>query len=162
MVRVLVSILFLLIILIVFLIMAIPGFIVSAIIIFLIMKGIIKTKKPHKIVNYVLICGCISILIFSPVLIRREKPNDLYIEMQKMNKNQNLIGLSKEQVVTQLGQPMEKYSDEYNWRYHAGRITYGYFWGGRTIILDCSYAYEFEVVFNQNGIVESTFMRCTP
>lgn len=162
MVSILANILFSAIIFIVFIILAIPGLILSAIIIFLIMTGLIKTKKPHKILTYVIICGCISILIFSPVLVLREKPNDLYTEMQKINDNQKLIGLSKEQVVTLLGEPKEKYSDEYNWRYNAGKITNGYFWCDRTIFLDCEYAYELRISFDENDKVKSTSIKCIP
>lgn len=159
------SILFLIIIFIVFIILAIPGLILSVIIMILISKSLIKKDRTHRIstcAKIVIFCGCVSMLIFSPVLFRREKPNDLYIEMQEINDNQKLIGLSKEQVVTLLGEPMEKYSDEYNWRYNAGKITNGYFWCGRTIILDDSYAYELRISFDENDKVEFTSIKCIP
>ena len=139
-------------------------YIVSAIIATIII-GIIKTKAiKSKIVKTLIVLSIVFFICFILINIKKEKPNDLYLKMNEINVEQSLIGLSKEEVVSFLGEPEEKENEDENtiFTYNAGSIGKGLFFFNEAILFDCYYAYDFEVVFNENNQVESTNMRCIP
>ena len=79
------------------------------------------------------------------------KPDEQYIEMNEINDNQSLIGLSKEQVVELLGKP-DHAEDEGTYYYDAGKVT-------NYLLLGLRDFYELRVVFDENNIVISTSIR---
>ncbi len=128
------------------------GVILSAMIIWLIRKKIMGKDKKLKILIYaIIIIFCVLVstkLGYSFMLYKSAEPDKLYIEMNEINDNQSLIGLSKEQVITSLGEPLQKSTDNL-YVYNAGTITDHFFFGEREF-------YELFVWFDENDRVKST------
>lgn len=127
--------------------------------------GVIKTKsiknKKNKILIITIILLCVCIISIS---IKKEKPNDLYIEMSEINNNQQLIDLSKEEVIELLGMPKYEYNEDgcTIFRYNAGNIGKGLYLFNKAIFFDCYDVYILEVVFNEDNKVNSTNIQYVP
>lgn len=127
------------------------GVILSAIVILLVRKKIIE--KDSKIPIYVIIvvfCMTVSIKVGYPVMAYlSKKPDKIYTEMKKINESEKLMGLSKGEVITQLGEPERKNSNDNVYTYNAGEITSYVGFGGHTY-------YKLYVEFDENSKVKST------
>lgn len=149
--------------LVVFLILFMPHIICLLLTVMII--GLIKTKlisRTFKILIIIIILLFVCIILIN---IKSEKPSDLYRQMKQISDNQSLIGLSKEQVVTLLGEPIyEKYSreEENKYSYHAGSIGKGLFFCNKAIFFDCYYGYILNIYFDERDIVEHTSIQCVP
>lgn len=126
---------------------------------------LIRTKainKIFKILITLMILISVSLILIN---IKSEKTDDLYREMKEINDSQSIVGLSKEQVVELLGEPIhEKQSTEeqQKCRYNAGNIGKGLFFGNKAIFFDCYYSYVFNIYFDERNIVKSTSLQCIP
>ena len=118
------------------------GGILSAILIGLIRKKV--TEKNKGLIYAVIIIFCVSVG-HSTILYLSAKPDKVYTEMKRIN--ERLIGLSKEEVITLLGEPLHKYDNFYI--YDAGEITNYLLFGGRDF-------YDFFIRFDENDKVKST------
>ena len=128
------------------------GIVASIIIIYLIRKRLMGKNKEIKILIYVIII-ILCILIFrnlgySVMLYLSEKPDKVYTEMQEFNDSKELIGLSKEEVIALLGEPMASSTDDM-YVYDAGTLTNYLFLGEREF-------YDFYIFFDENNRVKST------
>ena len=101
------------------------------------------------------------ILIIVTNYIQFERCTDLFLKMKEINYNKELIGLSKEEVITMLGEPMERYSNENHYWYNAGNIYIGLILGKHNILTE-SYWYVLNIIFNDVDKVESTEMVYVP
>ena len=132
-----------------------PGLILAAIIINLIRRKLIKKDEKFKLFIYatvIFFCVLVSMTLGNSFLLYESaKPDEQYIEMNEINDNQSLIGLSKEQVVELLGKP-DWAEDERTYYYDAGKVTNYLLFGLRD-------SYELRVVFDENYIVISTSIR---
>ena len=91
-----------------------------------------KFKIAFIILTIILVlCGLICCIKF-------EKKNIQYIEMEKIKDSNELIGLSKEEVVELLGEPKYEYNNSGRnfFSYDGGQITTGLFFCNITIIFD--------------------------
>ncbi len=122
------------------------GGILSAIIIRLIRKKV--TEKNKGLIYAVIIIFCVSVG-HSTILYLSAKPDKVYTEMKKINDSERLIGLSKEEVVTLLGNPKGNRIDDDLYIYDAGEITNYLLFGGRDF-------YDFFIRFDENDKVKST------
>lgn len=131
------------------LILLILVLIVVAIIIGLIF--LIKTKqisKTFKIIIIALILFCAFFLFYDYEII-----SDSYIEMNEMVDDKRLIGLSEEEVIELLGEPIYKYigiDNTQNYTYSAGTISKKHFWSSEYN----QKVYELNIDFDKNGKVE--------
>ena len=131
------------------LILLIPVLIVVVIIIGLIF--LIKTKqisKTFKIIIIALILFCAFFLFYDYEII-----SDSYIEMNEMVDDKRLIGLSEEEVIELLGEPIYKYigiDNTQNYTYSAGTISKKHFWSSEYN----QKVYELNIDFDKNGKVE--------
>ena len=112
--------------------LALPGILLTTIIILFIRKKLINIDKKSKMSIYIFIIFiCVSAsCVFS--LWKFEKPNELYIKMQEFNNNQSLVGLSKEEVIEILGEPESEYNTEENekeYSYYAGSMRKEWYFG---------------------------------
>ena len=130
----------------------------------LVLSGIIwvlkanSIRKIFKIIVIVITLLCVFIMLNN---YRDETPDNLYTEMKEIDNNQNLIGLSKEVVVTLLGKPEDETTNRDGKRiyeYFAGTIRKEWFWGK---CYSTEY-YEFSILFNENDKVEHTYIKLTP
>lgn len=131
-----------------------PGLILAAIIISLIRKMLKKDEKFKSFIYAIVIFFCVLVsmkLGYSFISYESAKPDEQYIEMNEINDNQSLIGLSKEQVVELLGKP-DHAEDEGTYYYDAGKVT-------NYLLLGLRDFYELRVVFDENNIVISTSIR---
>ena len=124
------------------------GLIISNIVIRLIKKKMNIKNETYKELIYALImviCLVVS-LILGQLFIRYKsaEPDKLYVKMNKINDEQSLIGLSKEQVIERLGKPYGKEEQDVYY-YDAGKITNYFFFGE-------SDSYTLKVFFNENDI----------
>ena len=130
----------------------IMGVILSTIVICLIRKKLIKKDKKLKILVYaiiIVICGYTSVKLgYSFLSYVSAKPDKVYTRMKEMNDSERLLGLSKDEVVTLLGEPLHKSTDN-PYIYDAGKITNYLFFGEREF-------YDFFVWFDENDRVKST------
>lgn len=128
------------------------GAILSVIIIRLIRKKLIEKDRKLKILIYsIIIISCVIIsrnLGYSAMQYLSTKPDKVYTEMKKINDSERLIGLSKDEVVTLLGNPKEN-RDNNLYIYHAGKITNYFFFGEREF-------YDLFIWFDENDRVKST------
>lgn len=125
------------------------GIIISAIVIFLIRKRLLG--KNRTLIYIIIIVSCLSVfsyLGYSAMLYLIEKPDKLYKEMQEIDESKKLIDLSKEEVITLLGEPLQKESDNL-YVYDAGTLTNYLFFGERDF-------YRLFVWFDENNKVKST------
>ena len=82
-------------------------------------------SKVLKILISISILLCVCILVFN---VRDERLDTLCAEMNEINDNQILIGMSKEQVIELLGEPEEQINEEsIHYRYNAGSFDKGLF-----------------------------------
>lgn len=127
----------------------VPILIMYAIIIGLIF--IIKTKlisKTFKIIIIAFTLFCAFILFYDYEII-----SDSYIEMNEMVDDKRLIGLSEEEVIELLGEPIYKYigiDNTQNYTYSAGTISKKHFWSSEYN----QKVYELNIDFDKNGKVE--------
>ncbi len=128
------------------------GIVASIIIIYLIRKRLMGKNKIFKFFIYtIIIILCVFIfryLGYSVMLYLSEKPDKVYTEMQEINDSKELIGLSKEEVIALLGEPMESSTDSM-YVYDAGTLTNYLFLGEREF-------YDFFIFFDKNDKVKST------
>lgn len=128
------------------------GIVASIIIIYLIRKRLMGKNKIFKFFIYtIIVILCVFIfryLGYSVMLYLSEKPDKIYTEMQEINDSKELIGLSKEEVIALLGEPMESATDSM-YVYDAGTLTNYLFLGEREF-------YDFFIFFDKNDKVKST------
>lgn len=128
------------------------GIVASIIIIYLIRKRLMGKNKIFKFFIYtIIVILCVFIfryLGYSVMLYLSEKPDKVYTEMQEINDSRELIGLSKEEVIALLGEPMESSTDTM-YVYDAGTLTNYLFLGEREF-------YDFFIFFDKNDKVKST------
>ena len=128
------------------------GIVASIIIIYLIRKRLMGKNKIFKFFIYtIIVILCVFIfryLGYSVMLYLSEKPDKIYTEMQEINDSKELIGLSKEEVIALLGEPMETSTDRM-YVYDAGTLTNYLFLGEREF-------YDFFIFFDKNDKVKST------
>ena len=129
------------------------GAILSAIIIWIIRKKLIIKNEAIKMVIYaIIIIFCLLVsrnLGYSAMEYLSEKPDKAYTEMKEINDSKRLIGLSKDEVVTLLGEPLNSFSDNNMYVYDAGTTTNYFFFGERDF-------YDLFVRFDENDRVKST------
>ena len=127
------------------------GIIISIIIIFFIKKKlIVKSKNLKNFIYAIIIIVCIIVcrnLGYSVMQYLSEKPDKVYTEMKKLSDSEKLIGLSKEEVIELLGEPIE--SRENLYVYDAGTLTNYLLLGEREF-------YDLFIWFDENDIVKST------
>lgn len=127
--------------------------------------GVIDTKtiksKKRKILIITIIIFCVCIVVFN---IKKENPSDLYIEMNKIDDNGKLIGLSQEEVIALLGTPKDEYKQEDSTilRFNAGNIGKGLYLFNKAIFFDCYDVYVLSVSFNKDDKAEYTAMYRIP
>ena len=129
-----------------------------------IVSFIYMKKEKRFIIFTILITITVAVLVYFVggfIFKEREKADDLYLELYEINTNNSLVGLSKEEVVERLGEPIKihQYSneDKETYMYKGGNIYVGIIWGGYNIFTTRTY-YEFYVDFDENDKVESTSM----
>ena len=112
-------------------------------------------SKVIKILMIISILLCVFILVFK---FRDVRPDTLCAEMNEINDDQSLIGLSEEQVIELLGEPEYKRNEENNiqYRYDAGSLDKGLFLFNTAIFFDSSYSCRLWVIFDENGKVKNT------
>lgn len=138
-------------------------YIYGIIIIGLYVAYFIFIKKEKKLIISIIIITIIFTVLLcflSRLLFKeRKKPDDLYLEMKEININNSLIGLSKEEVVKQLGEPMSKYKykNKESYTYLAGHIYVGIIWGNHNISTKNT-LYLLSVEFDETDKVTSTSM----
>ena len=127
------------------------GIIISIIIIFFIKKKlIVKSKNLKNFIYAIIIIVCIIVcrnLGYSVMQYLSEKPDKVYTEMKKLSDSEKLIGLSKEEVIELLGEPIE--SRENLYVYDAGTLTNYLLLGEREF-------YDLFIWCDENDIVKST------
>ncbi len=131
----------------------IVGAILSVIIIFLIRKKFVGKYQKLKILVYpiiIILCLFISSKLGYPVMeYLSEKPDKVYTEMKKINDSGQLIGLSKDEVVELLGNPLYKEDDDSLYVYDAGKTTNYFLLGARDF-------YDLFIYFDESDRVKST------
>ena len=141
--------------------LALPGILLTTIIILFIRKKLINIDKKSKMSIYIFIIFiCVSAsCVFS--LWKFEKPNELYIKMQEFNNNQSLVGLTKEEVIEILGEPESEYNTEENekeYSYYAGSMRKEWYFG------KCytTEHYEINIYFDEDEKVKYTNIKIIP
>lgn len=127
------------------------GIIISIIVIFVIRRKVAVVQDRGSIyISAIVITMCISTL-FEPVWYEyvSARPDDTYIKIQKINDSEKLMGLSKEEVITQLGKPESTGVHDSVYRYDAGEKTSYIGFGGHTY-------YKLYVEFDENSKVKSS------
>ena len=116
-----------------------------------------KNEKFKLFIYAIIIFFCVLVsmrLGNSFLLYASAKPDEQYTEMNEINDNQSLIGLSKEQVVELLGKP-DWAEDERTYYYDAGKVTNYLFFVEIT-------SYDLFIWFDENDIVKSTAIELIP
>ena len=121
-------------------------------------------KKEFKLIGIIpiiviILCGVLFIL--GKTYIKHERYDDLYIKMKELNDSQSLIGLTKEEIVGKLGEPMKKYSSKDEYTYNAGIIYTGLILGNHNILTETNW-YVLTITFDEKDIVKSTSMEYIP
>ncbi len=126
------------------------GIIISIIAIFVIRRKVVVQDRIAICISAIVITMCIS-TIFEPIWYKyiSARPDDTYIKIQKINDSEKLMGLSKEEVITQLGKPESTEVHDSVYRYDAGETTSYVGFGGHTY-------YKLYVEFDENSKVKST------
>ena len=127
------------------------GIVISVIIIFFVRKRLTDKYKKYDMLIYTVIT-ILCIFVFSHIgykimLYLSEKPDKVYTEMKELNDSEKLIGLSKEEVIELLGEPIVTSDNMYI--YDAGTLTNYLFLGEIT-------SYDLFIWFDENDIVRST------
>ena len=73
----------------------------------------------------------------------------------------NLLVYQKKEIITMLGEPMERYSNENHYWYNASNIYKGLILGDHNILTE-SYWYVLNIIFDDVNIVEFTEMIYVP
>lgn len=127
------------------------GIAISVIIIFLIRKKLKEKDKNLKIFMYaiiIIVCIVVCRNLGYPVMqYLSEKPDKVYTEMKELCDSEKIIGLSKEEVIKLLGEPIDSRDKLYI--YDAGTLTNYLFLGEREF-------YDLFIWFDENDIVKST------
>lgn len=138
------------------------GLLIPALIVVVIITGsifLIKTKRISKTFKIIIIAFtlfCAFILFYD-----YEIMSDSYIEMNEMVDNKRLIGLSEEEIVKLLGEPIYEYigiDNNQNYTYSAGTTSKKHFWSreyNRKV-------YNLEIDFDKNGKVEYVYVKECP
>lgn len=128
------------------------GIAISVIVIFLIRKKLKGKNKDFKIFIYaitIIVCIIACRNLGYPLMqYLSEKPDKVYTEMKELNDSEKLIGLSKEEVIELLGEPLKSSRDNL-YIYDAGTLTNYLFLGERE-------SYDLFIWFDENDIVKST------
>lgn len=134
--------------------------ILTIVVIVVIKTKLIKNKKS-KILIITIILFCVFIISIN---VKDEKPDDLYVEMSKINNSQELIGLSKEEVIELLGMPEYEYDEDECTilTYNAGNIGQGLYLFNKAIFFDSYEGYVLRLFFNEDNKVESTILQYVP
>ena len=122
-------------------------------------KSIKNNKRKILIITIIIFCVCIVV-----INIKEEKTSDLYIKMNKIDYNGELIGLSQEEVITLLGTPKDENKKENNTilRFDAGNIGKGLYFFNKAIFFDCYDVNVLSVSFNKDNKAEYTAMYRIP
>lgn len=137
-------------------------FLISFAILFFVIRWSKNTnRKIISIMAYIILIGIIVFIGIALANIKDKNPSDLYLKIQEINESNELVGLSKAQVVELLGEPLSKSTEE-EYRYDAGYVGNGTYILQHCILFDCYYDYDLRVVFDESDIVKSTWMHCTP
>ena len=132
--------------------------ILPQLIVLVLLDGLIKLIRTKSISNTVKVIIIIIALIFMAIIlinIVHEDADDLYTKMKTINDTKSIIGFTKEDVNTLLGNPKEEYKNKSE--YFAGTIKKDYIWGGYT-----TEYYKLLVNFDENNIVQSTLIKEIP
>lgn len=133
---------------------------------FYIASYIIMGKDKKFIISTIIITVIIVVLIYflgGIMFKERERPDELYLKMQEFNSNNNLVGLTKREVIQLLGKPRELDDDtdymglDY-YTFNAGTIYEGIIWGDFNIFTTKHY-YKYSVYFDETNKVEYTSLK---
>ena len=125
------------------------GIAISVIIIFLIRKKINEKNKNFIYAIIIIVCIIVCRNLGYPIMqYLSEKPDNVYTKKKELSDSEKLIGLSKEEVIELLGEPIKNSRDNL-YIYDAGTLTNYLFLGEREF-------YDFFIWFDENGIVKST------
>ena len=125
----------------------------------------IGMRKSKRFIILMIVLAIIIVLLIAFLgnflFKERQNPDELYLKMKQYDIDNNLIGLSSEEVVILLGEP--SYTTEYKdktlyYSYDAGIVYEGIIWGKQNIFTTKHY-YSFSIDFDENGKVESTSIR---
>ncbi len=121
-------------------------------------------KKRLKWIGVILaiIIGFSIYMIFSEVTSGKERPDEQYIKMYEIDINNSLVGLSKDEVVELLGEPVEiyTYSDKV-YMYNAGNVYEGLIFGYRNFWTTKRH-YVLYINFEETDKVKSTRIQERP
>lgn len=87
-----------------------------------------------------------------------------YIKMTELNDNKSLIGLSEEEVIELLGEPIDKTNHD-QLGFKGTYYTYGAGVTFKRTIFGDTYGrkyYQLKIIFDENGIVKSTYIKESP
>ena len=129
----------------------------------------ILTKRSKKfiisIIAFTLIITILLCVIGRILFKERENYNNLYLKMEQIDKNDSLIGKTKEDVIKTLGEPLGTYEYEKTgeevYTYDAGIKYVGIVWGDINIATTKHY-YTFRVEFNKEDKVQDISMKEEP
>ena len=133
---------------------------------FYIASYIIMKKDKKIIISTIIITIIVAVLIYflgGIMFKERERPDDLYLKMQEFDENNNLVGLTKQEVIQLLGKRREldedtNYMDLEYYTFSAGTIYEGIIWGDFNIFTTKHY-YNYSVHFDETDKVESTSLK---
>lgn len=126
----------------------------------------IYTKENVKFIVSRIIIGVLvfALIFFVGNFLFKERTNydNLYMQMKEYDDSDSLIGLSKEEVIILLEEPVSIHeyenSAEETYIYDAGNMHTGIIWGNRNVFTT-KYSYIIRIEFDETGKVESTSMR---
>lgn len=133
---------------------------------FYIASYIFMKKDKKFIISTIIITIIVAVLIYflgGIMFKERVRPDDLYLRMQEFDENNNLVGLTKQEVIQLLGKPREldedtNYMDLEYYTFSAGTIYEGIIWGDINIFTTNHY-YKYSVYFDETDKVESTSLK---
>lgn len=121
-------------------------------------------KKKIKIVGIIIIIilsFCLYI-IANEITSGKEQKDEQYIKMYEININSSLAGASEEEVVAQLGKPVEIYTyTDKVYMYNAGEIYEGLIFRYRNFWTE-KHNYVLYIRFDETNRVKSTSMKERP
>ena len=124
-------------------------------------------KKTVIILSITIIFAIILIVTYICSIINvwkvenEEHYSEGYIRMTELNDNKSLIGLSEKEVIELLGEPRYKDIDNRP-QFKCTYYTYGAGVTFKKTILGNTYDrkyYQFEIIFDENDIVKSTYIK---
>ncbi len=121
-----------------------------------------KKKIKWVCIILVIIIGFSLYIIANEITSGKEQPDEQYIKMYEIDINNSLVGLSKEEVIEQLGEPVEiyTYSDKV-YMYNAGHIYEGLIFGHRNFWTE-KHNYVLYITFEETEKVKSTRIQELP